>query len=175
MHTLIHANTNHLQQIQQLSRNTFFETFHTVNTPENMQSFLEAAYNTQKLSAELNDGSTAFYLLLDDDEPAGYIKINFGDTQTDIKDKDGIEIERIYVLQKFQGRQFGKILFEKAVEMAKQSHALFIWLGVWEHNQKAIQFYQKLGFQPIGSHPFWLGNDKQTDIIMKLYLPQNAE
>lgn len=175
MLTLIHANISYLQQIQQLSRDTFFETFQAVNTPENMQLFLDAAYNIEKLSNELNDTNTRFYLLLADDEPAGYIKINFGDTQTEIKDKQGIEIERIYVLQKFQGRQFGKTLFEKAMDIAKHRGALFIWLGVWEHNLKAIQFYKKLGFQAISSHPFWLGNDKQTDIIMKLYLPQNAE
>ncbi len=45
-----------------------------------------------------------------------------------------------------------------------------MWLGVWEKNPRALRFYQKIGFQEFDKHIFTLGNEKQTDIMMKLHL-----
>lgn len=81
-----------------------------------------------------------------------------------------MEIERIYVLKEFHGKKVGQILYEKAIELAKGIDADFIWLGVWEENPRAIRFYEKNGFSAFDKHIFQLGNDEQTDIMMKLEL-----
>jgi ribosomal protein S18 acetylase RimI-like enzyme len=96
--------------------------------------------------------------------------VNFGPSQTDVKDDKSLEIERIYVLKEFHGQQVGQMLFDKAIQIAKQQHADYVWLGVWEHNPRAIQFYKKNGFVEFDRHIFHLGNDAQTDIMMKLKL-----
>jgi ribosomal protein S18 acetylase RimI-like enzyme len=98
------------------------------------------------------------------------LKINRGEAQTEKKEDNSLEIERIYVLEKFQGRRVGQMLFQKAVEIAKLNQKDYIWLGVWEKNEKAIQFYLKNGFEVFDKHIFKLGVDLQTDLLMRLKL-----
>ena len=81
---------------------------------------------------------------------------------------DDLEIERIYLIKKFQGKGFGKKMIEFAKEIAIQKKKNRIWLGVWEKNPKAIGFYQKMGFEKIGTHIFKVGEDEQLDYVMKL-------
>ena len=100
----------------------------------------------------------------------GYLKLNFGDSQTELKDDKSAEIERIYVLQEYQGKKVGQLLYEKALQIANAYKADYIWLGVWEENPRAIQFYKKNGFTEFDKHIFKLGEDEQTDIMMKLSL-----
>jgi len=79
-----------------------------------------------------------------------------------------MEIERIYVLQSMHGKRVGHLLLQTAISEAVASSMEFLWLGVWEQNVKAIQFYKRHGFVAFGTHVFMLGNDAQTDILMKL-------
>ena len=100
----------------------------------------------------------------------GYLKINVGQAQTELKDEQALEIERIYVLQQYHGKKVGQLLFEKAIAMAHQMSKSYVWLGVWEENRRALQFYKKNGFIEFDQHIFKLGDDEQTDIMMKLQL-----
>jgi ribosomal protein S18 acetylase RimI-like enzyme len=98
------------------------------------------------------------------------LKINFGKSQTDLQQENAIEVERIYILNEFQGKKIGQLLFDKAIQISIQEKADYIWLGVWEENVRAIKFYLKNGFVEFDKHIFKLGNDEQTDIMMKLEL-----
>lgn len=159
-----------LEQLQKTSRQTFWETFSAKNTEENMKKYLEEGYSTEKLTNELNNTNSAFYFAALNGEVIGYIKLNAGQSQTELKDERGLEIERIYVLKEFHGKKAGQLLFEKAIEIATEKNADYIWLGVWEENQRAINFYRKNGFVQFDKHIFKLGDDEQTDIMMKLDL-----
>ena len=90
--------------------------------------------------------------------------------QTDKSLEDALEIEQIYILQEFHGRKLGKLLFEKAVELTEELKLKCLWLGVWEENTKAIDFYQRQGFTKFAEHPFTLGDKVDTDWLMKLDL-----
>ncbi len=162
--------TNEIDQLQKIGRQTFYETFSTGNTQENMQKYLDERFSIEKLTAELNDKNAIFYFAQLENKIVGYLKINFGDSKTELKDDKSLEIERIYVLKEFQGKKIGQILYDKAIEIAKQKDADYIWLGVWEENPRAIKFYKKNGFIEFDKHIFKLGNDEQTDIMMKLKL-----
>jgi ribosomal protein S18 acetylase RimI-like enzyme len=155
-------------QLQEISRQTFIETFAAVNTEENMLKYLGEAFSPEKLTAELSDQHVEFYFAMLNNEITGYLKINFGLSQTDVFDPNSLEIERIYVLQKFQGKTVGKTLFNKATEIAREKNLDYIWLGVWEENHNALSFYRKLGFAEFGKHAFLLGDDEQTDIMMRI-------
>ena len=96
----------------------------------------------------------------------GYIKLNEAPAQTDIRDADSLELERIYVSENAQGVGLGSYMMERALETAQRKGKKYIWLGVWEKNTKAVSFYRKHGFYEIGAHPFLLGDDVQTDILM---------
>ena len=159
-----------IDQLQQIGRQTFSETFAESNSAENMAKYLEEAYSYEKLSAELNDPNSIFYFAMMGQDVIGYLKLNFGASQTEVKDNNALEIERIYVLKEFQGKKVGQMLFDKAIQIAKEQNAEFVWLGVWEENKRAIQFYTKNGFVEFDQHVFVLGDEAQTDIMMKLQL-----
>lgn len=156
--------------LQQISRQTFYETFAEKNTKENMSRYLEHDLSLQKLRAELEVENAAFYFAENNNRIVGYLKVNFGDAQTELQDKNALEIERIYVITEYHGKQVGQLLYNVAIDLARQQQAEYIWLGVWEKNERAIHFYRKNGFVEFGTHVFKLGDDKQTDILMKCML-----
>lgn len=159
-----------IDQLQKIGRQTFQETFSESNSEENMKSYLEEGFSNEKLTAELNDENSEFYFAMLDNNVIGYLKINFGESQTELKDNKALEIERIYVSKEFHGKSVGQLLYNKAIEIANQKTSEYVWLGVWEENQRAINFYKKNGFIEFDKHIFKLGNDEQTDIMMKLKL-----
>lgn len=161
---------NEIDQLQKIGRQTFYETFSESNSEENMKSYLDNGFSTDKLKSELNDKNAEFYFAKNDEKIIGYLKINFGQAQTELKDDKALEIERIYVLKEYHGKKVGQILYDKAIEIAKQKNAEYVWLGVWEENPRAINFYKKNGFVEFDKHIFKLGDDEQTDIMMKLKL-----
>lgn len=161
---------NEIDQLQQIGKQTFRETFSASNTEENMKNYLEEGFSKEKLTTELKDEDSEFYFATLEKEVIGYLKINFGASQTEIKDNKALEIERIYVTKEFHGKSVGQLLYDKAIEVAKQKKVTYVWLGVWEENPRAIHFYQKNGFVAFDKHIFKLGDDEQTDIMMKLEL-----
>lgn len=161
---------NDIDQLQKIGRQTFFETFAESNTEENMKEYLENSFSTEKLHSELNNPNSEFYFAVEEDTVIGYLKINFGASQTELKDDKALEIERIYVLKEFHGKKVGQLLYEKAIQIAKETKSDYVWLGVWEENHRALAFYKKNGFIEFDKHIFRLGNDEQTDIMMKLQL-----
>lgn len=154
--------------LMEISRKTFIESFGPVNTPENMELYLAENLCAGKLSSELANPGSEFHFAMKGEKPIGYLKLNLGEAQTYLKDGAAMEIERIYVEKAYQGTGLGLMLLLKAMEIAKKKMAGFIWLGVWEQNHKAIRFYQKQGFVEFGRHLFKLGNDFQTDLLMRL-------
>lgn len=159
-----------LDTLQKISYQTFEETFASDNSEENMNKYLTESFSSAKLRTELNDSNAAFYFATLDKKVIGYLKINFGQSQKEIKNENTVEIIRIYVLKEYHGKEVGKLLYEKAMNIAKERNADYVWLGVWEENKRAINFYKKNGFVAFDKHIFKLGNDEQTDIMMKLEL-----
>ncbi|MEC6748161.1 N-acetyltransferase [Marinilactibacillus sp. XAAS-LB27] len=159
--------------LQEISIETFRETFQEQNTPEHMNDYLENAYNPKKLEQEISNPYSFFYFLYVNLKIAGYLKVNIDSAQTEVMGNDTLEIERIYLKKDFQELGLGTYLINKAEAVAREKNKSKIWLGVWEKNEKALIFYQKKGFSRVGQHSFFMGNDEQTDLIMlkKLYNP----
>lgn len=164
---------NDVDLLQQIGRQTFSQTFSASNKQENMAKYLEDEFSNKKLIAELADPNSEFYFAELNGDVIGYLKLNFGSSQTELKDDRSIEIERIYVLELFHGKKIGQLLYDKAIEIAKKKNAHYVWLGVWEENPRAINFYKKNGFVEFDKHIFKLGDDEQVDIMMKLQLRDN--
>lgn len=161
------ATLSAIAQLQQIGRQTFYETFAASNTKENMTTYLEEGFSTEKLTEELNNPGSEFYFAILDNDVIGYLKVNSGESQTELNDENALEIERIYVLQQYHGQKVGQLLYEKAMQLAAAKAASYVWLGVWEENPRAIRFYQKNGFVAFDKHTFKLGTDEQADIMMK--------
>ena len=171
-YTLHKATTSDIKTLQHLATQTFRETYAAQNTLAQMDTYIYDHFSDEQLRAEIENPASEFYLLLDKNdsknEVIAYLKINFAAAQTELNDPKSLEIERIYVLKTHHGQNIGKILYEKTFEIAKQHNLAYIWLGVWEHNPRAIRFYEKMGFQTFGTHVFDFNGDAQTDFLMKV-------
>lgn len=159
-----------IEQLQKIGRDTFFETFYDSNTEENMKKYLEINFSLKNLAKELKKKDNEFYFALKNNKVIGYLKLNFGSAQTELKNENTVEIERIYVLKIYHGKNIAQFLLEKAIEISNKKNVNYIWLGVWEKNIRAIKFYQKNNFIAFDKHIFKLGDDEQNDIMMKLTL-----
>lgn len=154
--------------LREIAIKTFSETFSNENLENNMRIYLTDSFSIEKLSNELEDSNSEFYFALYDNIPVGYLKLRFESPQTNKFDTKAIEIERIYVLKDFHGKCVGQNLLSYTIEIARKRLFEWIWLGVWEKNKRAINFYEKNGFIEFDSHKFNLGEDEQVDLMMKL-------
>jgi ribosomal protein S18 acetylase RimI-like enzyme len=159
-----------LEKLQKLSVKTFSDTFSSSNSAENLQIYIKENMSLQNLEREFKNKDSEFYFAVLNEENVGYLKLNFKSAQTEKFDEDATEIHRIYVLKDFQGKKIGDFFLKNTLQIANKKKSNFIWLGVWEKNYKAIGFYEKQGFRTFEKHNFKLGNDSQTDLIMKLVL-----
>ncbi|MVN89986.1 GNAT family N-acetyltransferase [Mucilaginibacter aquatilis] len=161
------ADFKNLKALQALSRETFIETFAESNSDENMAQYVEASFNEDKLTNELHNKGSQFYIAWDENVAVGYLKLNTGLAQTEEQDTNALEIERIYVKSAYLGKKVGQLLLNKALDTAVQQANTYVWLGVWEKNLRAIRFYEKNGFEAFDKHIFKMGDDEQTDIMMR--------
>ncbi len=159
-----------LSRLVQISKTTFIEAFEKDNRPDDFKAYIDFAFSQNKLADELGNPHTSFYFTYLNDEVVGYFKLNTDKAQSDLKQNDSIELERIYVDKDFQGMGIGKRVLEKVKSLASKTMKTFLWLGVWERNIKAIAFYEKHGFKKFGKHPYFIGNDKQMDWLMRFEL-----
>mgnify|MGYP001413208036 FL=1 len=158
-----------LHKLVQLSVQTFEETFGHKNTKENMAWYFKTKMNPEQLKNELLQTNSDFYWILFRKKIIGYLKLNYNHAQTEVINLgESFEIERIYILNKFQRKGFGEDVLSKAISLGKKKGSSFLWLGVWEQNENAIAFYTKKGFDIFGRHIFQLGDDAQTDLLMGL-------
>jgi ribosomal protein S18 acetylase RimI-like enzyme len=155
-----------VQRLQEISIETYNETFKEQNSPENMKAYLDKAFTSSRLETELTTPGTEFYMMYIHDEPAGYLKVNINEAQTENMGGDALEIERIYIRHQFHRKGLGKFFMNTAVELALKQKKTMLWLGVWEKNEPAKEFYRKQGFVQTGAHSFFMGDDEQIDFIM---------
>jgi diamine N-acetyltransferase len=156
-----------LHVLLQYSKKTFYEFFAHLNDPVHFETYVAVAFKPENMLSQLNNPDSEFYFAVIEDNVAGYIKLNINDAQNEFRDENGLELERIYVSGEYHGKHIGRQLLNFAIERGRQLQKDFIWLGVWEHNQKAIGFYRAHGFEFCGNHDFMLGDDRQTDMLMK--------
>ncbi len=154
--------------LQKIGRRTFTDTFRPFNSLSSIETYIDRKFNVEQLTAELKNSESEFYFAEIDKQVVGYLKVNIGKAQTEAMPSDYMEVERIYVLSEFHGKKVGQKLFELALQLAYKKSVKSIWLGVWKKNRRAVRFYEKNGFVEFDEHIFMMGDDKQTDIMMKL-------
>ena len=168
---IIPATPDDVSTLAAIGRQTFYETFCDTNTEENLERYLERNFNPDRVAEELTHPGSLFFMARIDGQVAGYLKVNTGDAQTEPQDSNAFEIERIYVKKTWYGKQVGQKLMDHALHLAREKQSTYVWLGVWEKNHRAIRFYKKYGFEVFDTHVFRIGNDAQTDYLMKLDIP----
>lgn len=158
------------KMLSELGAKSFYDTFAKDNTPENIEAYLKKSFSPEIQFKELSTPNVIFLIAESDGVPIGYAQLILNSKDETIKYKKPIEIRRIYVLQTYLGKGVGKELMLVAIGEARQKGCDCIWLGVWEKNLRAIEFYKKWGFRQVGTHKFFVGADLQNDFVMELVL-----
>lgn len=154
-----------------IGKTTFYQSFGPpLNTEENIQKYLDQHFTLQKITQEILHPESYFFFVTYKKNIVGYIKLNFGSAQTETITGNSLEIERIYLVQTYQRKGLGLHILNWIITFAEKYTVDFVWLGVWDRNIRAIKFYKRNGFMKFGEHPFLLGNDLQTDHLMKRLL-----
>jgi len=147
---------------------TFKNTFKDGEySKEDFKQYFDEAYSVEKLKKELEDAYAFTYFYRVNNQVVGYFKLNINEAQTETMGSDYLEIQRIYFLPGSQGSGKGKQVFNFAIKKAQELQKSKIWLGVWEYNEQALNFYKKQGLKITGSHKFYTGAVVYTDLIME--------
>lgn len=152
-----------------LAYTTFWDAFahHPKNAPDDLAHYMRQAFSLEQITQELSDPKSVFLIAELEGEPAGYAKLIYDSTESDIVAEWPVELSRLYSHQKFLGLGVGQALMDACFDRAKEAGRDVMWLGVWEYNPRAQRFYEKNGFRFVGKHTFLLGSDPQTDLLMQ--------
>ncbi len=153
--------------IAPLAIKIFCDTFAQYNKPEDMDHYVTHEMNQAKLETELEEADNVFFIIRYNEIPVGYAKLRTLNPDKGVVARRPIEIERLYVLHQYHNLKLGAALMTHCLHFATTMNHDLVWLGVWEQNFKAINFYTKWGFTQFGTHPFLLGSDLQTDLLMQ--------
>jgi len=167
---LVAVRADEVKALRDLAEETFLAAFAAVNTPENIAAYVSKVFTLAHVTSEYNNPESRFYFIKNKEEVAGYLKLNMGDAQSEQSLSDAVEIERLYIRQAFQGAGLGAATMAKAVQMATELGMKWLWLGVWDQNDRAIALYEREGFVAFDQHDFYLGAELQQDILMRLPL-----
>lgn len=163
--TIRTATRKDAEMLRSLGILTFRETFEAFNTPEDMELYLREAFSAEQAIREFDEPGVQFFVAWEGEDPVGYAKVRAGKGP-----KNSLELQRLYVKALYIGQGIGNKLMQTCLQHAQQEGYDAVWLGVWEHNNRAIRFYERWGFEKFGQHIFMLGNDAQTDLLMKKQL-----
>jgi ribosomal protein S18 acetylase RimI-like enzyme len=159
-----------IDQLIEIGIETSRDTFDGMTGADVMAGYLAEAFNEQKIGGELANRDSRFIFLHVGGDLAGYLKVNENEAQNDLREPTGLEIERIYLRRRFQGQGLGRALLERELQIAREKQKTCVWLGVWERNEKGIDFYERMGFRKAGTHDFFMGTERQTDFVMRMDL-----
>jgi ribosomal protein S18 acetylase RimI-like enzyme len=154
-----------------LAAEIFVTTFGADNDPQDMADYVRQAFSRDRMTAELRDAGSRFFLVQVEGQPIGYAKLRRsnglgGGVPACVPDPDAVELQRIYVLAAWHGSGAAQMLMQACVDYARQIGSRTLWLGVEEDNRRAYRFYAKWGFQQVGTHTFVLGSDAQNDHVL---------
>ena len=147
---------NDLFTLKELSIINYVDTYGQDNTPVNMAKYIDKSFSVEKLSREIINENSGVYFMYIDDMLGGYVKLNKYKAQKDIKNPRSMEIEKIYILKDYQGKDIVEEFIEQVIKVAR--------------NDREISFYERNGFKEIGKHSFKVGEKLETKFIMHKYI-----
>ncbi len=166
------AGVQDTEAVARIGRETFYETWRDYNTPEDMDLYLQDAFNPEKIRKDLTKTEVnTFFLVRDGAWIGGYAKVRRDRIYPALEGTRPLEIERVYVFRELHGEGLAAMLMDAIMGLAQEEGIDTLWLGVNIDNARAIRFYRKYGFEIFGSKLFQLGKALDEDYLMKAPVP----
>ena len=154
--------------LAQIAEGTFREAFAQANTRQNMDAHCAKTFGAAQQLNEIRNGEMFKLLAEIDTRLIAFGQLRTGVAPGCVQGRRPMEIYRLYVKSQWHGKGIARHLMSALIDRALEAGAKTLWLGVWEHNPRALAFYGKFGFRCVGDHTFVLGTDAQRDLIMQL-------
>ncbi len=149
-----------------LAEKTFRDTFGSMNTAEDMNLHCQSSYGPSIQLSEINDPKRLTLVCEGDNRLIAFAQLTWAETPACVPGKKPGEIQRLYVEKEWHGQGIAQDLMTACLQAMAKAGSDTVWLGVWEHNPRAIAFYKKFGLVEVGDHVFPLGTDPQRDLIL---------
>ena len=173
---LVRVKKEEASLLRELEVATYQETFGPFIKEADMAHYFDNELSLATIEKELEDPESETYFVVKDDKIAGFLKFNWGKAQTEPVEMDNaFEIQRIYVKKEHHGKGYGKEMFSFALKEAQKRGFDWAWLGVWERNYKAQNFYKQFGFERFSEHHFITGETVDTDWLLRKHLKENPQ
>lgn len=171
---ILRARQEHLEQLRDFAERTFRAAFEASNDPQRFEEYCQKSFSSARFQAELAQPESAFWLVFEGETLAAYLKLNFDKNPEELAGTPTVQVERLYVAPEFQGQRIGERLLDFAGQEASARAARWIWLTVWQENPPAVRFYERNGYEIFGTKTFWLGDEAQTDWLMRRALQPHS-
>jgi len=151
-----------------LAERTFRDAFGARNSPENLDLHCSYVFGAEIQRREIEDRGLVTTIAEAEHHMIGFSQLRLLHAHASVVAARPAELKRLYVVTEWHGRGVGRKLMQDALDTAAQEGCDVLWLGVWEHNPKAMAFYRRLGLEIVGTHAFMLGQDRQRDLVMSI-------
>lgn len=147
-----------ISDLVELAKLTFFQSHGHSASVDDISTYLSEKINLQVLTREFKNPTNLFHLIYKDHRLIGYSKLCLNASYRLISEDPVAKLERLYLLEEYIGRGLGLELLNFNIELSKSHNQLGMWLYVWIHNDRGIQFYKRAGFEKIGEEDFKISN-----------------
>ncbi len=170
IHTnIIQADESHAAAIASIGKKSFRDAFEQVfNHREELFEYLTYTYNTLKLVRSLKKENNIYLLAFRDGKPVGFGKIKKHSLNDQIESGAQMELQKIYVLTEYQGRGVGTALMKEAKLIVRRFDPDYLWLDTHVSNELARRFYERHGFENMGTYYFTIGSQSFENFLMAL-------
>jgi len=156
-------------ELAQMARRSFTDTFGTLYRQEDLALFLDQAFGSSGLPADLTDPAYRVRVATEQGRIVGYCKVG-PVTFPGEWPEAAMELHQLYILSDHHGAGLAPVLMDWALDAMRAQGASEVILSVYIDNHRARRFYERYGFEEIGQYTFKVGSHEDDDRLMRLKL-----
>jgi len=164
------AGERDIRLLSTLATVSFYEAYFEQDDPHDLSDYLRENFAPEMLAGEIASADNRFFIMFRRGRAVGYAKLRDGEPHESVENKNAVELQRIYLVERVWGKGLGEILLNRCIEEAKAMGRAVLWLGVWEENERGLSFYAKHGFERVGTLTFPYGDSVGINAVLQIEL-----
>ena len=135
-----------ITELKTICIDAYSMNFHSHWNDGGLEWYLDKEFSEERLISDLSDTNIEYYFIENNGKWVGFIKIR-NNSSSVFNMKNSVELEKIYILPKYQGMGIGKFALNEIIKKIEERGKGNLFLCVIDTNENAIAFYEKLGFK----------------------------
>ena len=164
-----------IADLVEMAADAFRDTYGEIVAPQDMEDYVTTALTSEYFAPHVDDPSSSLLLAMAGERLVGYALLTRSVPPACVNKSSPVELARIYLRNEAIGKGYGASLMRAVQSEARRLRADAIWLGVYDRNTRAREFYRKWGFVDVGLQEFVLGENTYADPIMCAPLLSDAQ